>query len=67
LQAGLFSVALVVIPERMLGRYPTRCPLVFGLSSFEFSKATACLALFARLENYTKVVEQRQLRFCKIY
>lgn len=31
--AGLLSVALVVTPFEVPGRYPARCPKVFGLSS----------------------------------
>jgi hypothetical protein len=45
--AGLFSVALVVVclEKQTPGRYPARCPLVFGLSSFVFwTKAIARLA-----------------------
>lgn len=40
--AGLFSVALVVIRpfRRMPGRYPARCPMVFGLSSGAKAPAT---------------------------
>jgi len=38
--AGLFSVALVVVlffgKKKTPGRYPARCPSVFGLSSFSF-------------------------------
>jgi len=47
--AGLFSVALVVVlffgKKKTPGRYPARCPSVFGLSSVaRWTKAITRLA-----------------------
>ncbi|HQX55527.1 MAG TPA: hypothetical protein PLP07_06340, partial [Pyrinomonadaceae bacterium] len=54
-EAGIFSVALVVIRhKRTPGRYPARCPLVFGLSSFAFATAIAQRTSNLRLSKYNK-------------
>ena len=51
LRAGLFSVALVVVwLYQTPGRYPARCPLVFGLSSYIFLQATARLVSFCKAQ-----------------
>ena len=63
--AGLFSVALVVVRAlRTPGRYPDRCPMVFGLSSYKFLQATARLAsLLQGFNILAKIVQQLQFRF----
>jgi len=65
LQAGLFSVALVVVRVyRTPGRYPARCPLVFGLSSYKFLQAITRLASLLQGSNIlAKNVQQLQLKF----
>jgi len=52
-RAGLFSVALVVTPNEVPGRYPARCPVVFGLSSAHLSSDRPT-RFTARLSNYSK-------------
>ena len=55
-EAGIFSVALVVVRlTRTPGRYPARCPMVFGLSSYALAKAITRHASLARLRNYNKI------------
>ncbi len=44
--------------SRTPGRYPARCPLVFGLSSFALAKATARHAPKQGSTSITKIVEQ---------
>lgn len=65
LSAGLFSVALVVTRiYQVPGRYPARCPLVFGLSSYKFLQAIARLAsLLQGFNILAKNVQQLQFRF----
>jgi hypothetical protein len=65
LRAGLFSVALVVARVyRTPGRYPARCPLVFGLSSYKFLQAIARHASLLQGSNIlAKNVQQLQLWF----
>lgn len=52
-RAGLFSVALVVTPCEVPGRYPARRPVVFGLSSV-LSNSDRPTRFTARLGNYSK-------------
>ena len=63
-EAGLFSVALVVVRSfvQTPGRYPARRPSVFGLSSFEFSKAITRLASLHSKIILTKSVQQLQFK-----
>jgi hypothetical protein len=58
-EAGLFSVALVVTrSSRVPGRYPARCPMVFGLSSCPERQATARSAPIKGKVIIAKNVEQ---------
>jgi hypothetical protein len=61
-EAGILSVALVVVLQsKTPGRYPARCPMVFGLSSSAFAEAITRRASLQGSKSIAKYVEQSNI------